>query len=149
MRTFRRRLPAGVLALSALTLAAFRVWRRLGAVAAPIRGSRQSLFHGQPAARAIVVLHPVNQSDPPRFPPRGVTGPDGAFVIGSRLTSDGAPAGEYAVTVVWPEEQNPNDPPENTPPDRLKNRYNDLQACEMARPRGRRRDNALETLNIE
>ena len=99
---------------------AFRMWRRFAAVSAPVCGSRQS-----PASwtagrvQAIVVLHPVNQNDPPPFPPRGVTGPDGTFVIGLRLTSDGAPEGEYVVTVIWPEEQNPKNPPENTPPDRL------------------------------
>jgi hypothetical protein len=107
------------------------------------------LHHGQAAARAIVVLHPVNQSDPPPFPPRGVTGADGSFVIGSRLTSDGAPVGEYVVTVTWPEEQNPKNPPENTPPDRLKNRYNDLKRSKWHVHVAAASDNALETLNIE
>ncbi len=149
MKTFLRPLPAGVLALSALTLAL----SGCGGGSAPsqpqyaVHGTVS--FHGQPAARAIVVLHPVNQSDPPLFPPRGVTGPDGVFVIGSRLTSDGAPAGEYVVTVVWPEEQKPHDPPENTPPDRLKNRYNDLQHAKWHVRVAAARDNALETLNIE
>ena len=58
---------------------------------------------------------------------RAVAGKDGTFVIGSRMKDDGAPEGEYAVTVVWPEEQDPQKQFENTPPDRLKNRYNDLK----------------------
>jgi hypothetical protein len=107
------------------------------------------LFHGQPAAHAIVVLNAVNQNAPPRFPPRGVTGPDGVFVIGSHLASDGAPEGEYAVTLVWPEEQNPKNPPENTPPDRLKNRYNDLKHAKWHVRVAAASDNTLDTLNIE
>ena len=85
------------------------------------------LYKGQPAAEAIVVLHPINKAGAPLYPPRGVTDKNGLFVIGSRLKDDGAPEGEYAVTIIWPEEQDPKNPTENTPPDRLKNRYNDAK----------------------
>jgi len=149
VRISRMRSPAGMLALLAATL----TFSGCGGGSATSRPQYavhgKVLHHGQPAAQAIVVLHPVNQSDPPLFPPRGVTGPDGAFVIGSRLTADGAPAGEYAVTVVWPEEQNPKNPPENTPPDRLKNRYNDLKHAKWHVRVAAGSDNVLETLNIE
>ena len=52
---------------------------------------------------------------------------DGTFVVGSRTTDDGAPEGAYAVTIVWPAEDDPAKQFENTPPDRLKNRYNDVK----------------------
>jgi hypothetical protein len=106
-------------------------------------------YRGQPAARAIVVLHPMNQADPPPFPPRAVAGKDGSFVVGSRLANDGAPAGEYAVTIVWPEEPGPTTPAGDTPPDRLKNRYNDLKHSKWHIHVAAASDNALETFKIE
>jgi hypothetical protein len=81
--------------------------------------------HGKPATGAIVVLHPADKANAGRFPPRGVTGKDGTFVIGSRLSSDGAPEGDYNVTILWPEEPSQKTAPGDTPPDRLKKRYND------------------------
>ncbi len=84
--------------------------------------------HGEPAAGAIVVLHPANKTGAVSpCPPRGVAEKDGTFVIGSRMKDDGAPQGEYAVTIVWPAEQDPKKQFDNTPPDRLKNRYNDTK----------------------
>ena len=59
------------------------------------------------------------------YPPRGVADSDGAFVVGTRTTADGAAEGDYAVTIVWPAEQDESKHFDNTPPDRLKNRYND------------------------
>ena len=84
------------------------------------------LSHGEPAVGAIVVLHPVNKTGAASpYPPRGVVEKVGAFVVGSRTTNDGAPEGDYAVTIIWPEDQDPKKQFDNTPPDRLKNRYND------------------------
>lgn len=85
------------------------------------------LVNGQPAAGAQVVLFPEDEalrvSDHPL--PTGVTDESGKFSLGSYAVGDGAPAGEYLVTVVWPEvvEPDPNNP--ETPPqiDRLQDRY--------------------------
>jgi hypothetical protein len=84
---------------------------------------------GEPAAGAIVVLHPVSKTNGASpYPPRGVADKDGAFVVGSRMTGDGAPEGDYAVTLVWPAEQDAKKQfDDKTPPDRLKNRYNDVK----------------------
>ena len=55
-----------------------------------IRG--KVLSHGEPAAGAIVVLHPLNKAGAVSpYPPRGVVEKDGTFVIGSRMKDDGAP----------------------------------------------------------
>jgi hypothetical protein len=86
------------------------------------------LSQGQPAVGAIVVFHPASSMGAAsRFPPRGVVGKDGAFTIGSRTTDDGAPAGDYAVTIIWPGEEDPKKQFDTTPPDRLKNRFNDAR----------------------
>ena len=103
---------------------------------------------GKPAAGAIVVLHPVNQPDAGRFPPRGVVGKDGAFVVSSRLANDGAPEGDYDVTLIWPEEQDPKNPMENTPPDRLKQRYDDVKHAKW-HVHVKAGDNALEPFTVE
>ena len=85
------------------------------------------IVNGQPAAGAQVVLFPVDEilraSDHPL--PTGVTDENGVFTLGSYAVGDGAPAGEYLVTIVWSVEviSDPNNP--ETPPavDRLQDRY--------------------------
>ena len=94
------------------------------------------------------MLHPVNQPGAPRFPPRGKTDKDGVFVVGSRLSNDGACAGDYDVTLIWPEEQDPKNPAENTPPARLKKRYDDVKHAPW-RIHVKAGDNALEPFTIE
>ena len=75
-----------------------------------------------------MVLHPVDKAGgAASYPPRGVAGEDGTFVVGSRKNGQHAPEGDYAVTIVWPGAQDPKGQSDNTPPDRLKNRYNDLK----------------------
>jgi len=106
------------------------------------------LCRGAPAAGAMVVLHPVNKAGTCPYPPRAVADKDGTFVVGSRLKDDGAPEGEYAVTVVWPEEQDPKKQFENTPPDRLKNRCNDAKSPKW-RIHVKAGDNAIDSFEIE
>jgi hypothetical protein len=115
--------PAWVLALLALPLAGCGSSGPASVPQHAVHGKVVS--HGKPAAGAIVVLHSVDKANAGRFPPRGTTDKDGAFVIGSRLKDDGAPEGDYAVTIFWPEEPSNRTAPGDTPPDRLKRRYND------------------------
>jgi hypothetical protein len=107
------------------------------------------LSHGEPATGAIVVLHPVNKTagiSP--YPPRGVVEKDGAFVVGSRTKDDGVPEGDYAVTIVWPAEQDPKKQFDNTPPDRLKSRYNDVKHAKW-NVHVTAGTNALEAFSVE
>ena len=89
----------------------------------PVRG--QVLYEGKPTPGALVILHPVNDPDPRA--PRAVArvGTDGRFAPTTYNAEDGAPAGEYAVTVAWVKEtDNQNAPreeqkePRNLVPDR-------------------------------
>jgi hypothetical protein len=57
------------------------------------------LFEGQPAEGATVVLHPEDRSITIR--PRGVVDADGSFELTTYLPGDGAPVGEYKVTIDW------------------------------------------------
>lgn len=63
----------------------------------PVEGQVQ--LKGAPLANALVVLHPKKQD--PKFPfaARGQTGPDGKFQVTTYDANDGAPVGEYLVTV--------------------------------------------------
>jgi hypothetical protein len=64
-----------------------------------VRG--QVMFRGKPANGALVVFNPVGQTDPKAVRPQGLVGSDGTFEVGTYGEKDGAPTGEYAVTVVW------------------------------------------------
>jgi hypothetical protein len=50
---------------------------------------------------AQVVFHPVEAELPDQAVPRGVVRDDGSFVLSTFGTDDGAPTGEYVVTVQW------------------------------------------------
>ncbi|HXG08886.1 MAG TPA: hypothetical protein VNK04_03785 [Gemmataceae bacterium] len=88
----------------------------------PVKG--RVLFQDKPAAGAFVVFVPVNESAEPTDPrPGGYADKDGFFTLSTYGANDGAPAGEYYVSVVWrgtnPDETRDDDP------DRLQGRYSD------------------------
>jgi hypothetical protein len=68
----------------------------------PVSG--KVFFQKKPAAKALVIFTPIKDTDPKLWPqgyPRGTVAEDGSFQLTSYKTDDGAPAGEYAVTVKW------------------------------------------------
>ena len=67
----------------------------------PVAG--KLIMDGQPMAGATLLFHPTND-----FPtgsasqrPRAIVGEDGTFQVSTYANDDGAPAGEYRVTVSW------------------------------------------------
>ena len=64
---------------------------------------------GRPAANAMIAFHPLDQAGSQTALPVASTGPDGTFRLMTYAAGDGAPAGEYAVTVVWPDYSQPRD----------------------------------------
>lgn len=87
----------------------------------PVRG--KLFMEGTPAEGALVIFHPVIPTEPETINPNGRVQSDGSFQLTTYKSHDGAPAGEYRVTVFWPEP--PKSPIERPDmgPDRLKNRY--------------------------
>lgn len=86
----------------------------------PVEGT--VLVQGHPREGVQVFLHPLDPSQ--RGKPRGVTDAEGRFRLRTYHDGDGAPAGQYTVTVYWPAPYKPNVPVEDQmPPDRLKGRY--------------------------
>ncbi len=65
----------------------------------PVRG--KVLVDGQPATRALVTFHPVSDKRPEAVHPVGHVDEQGQFTLSSFQQGDGAPEGEYQVTVVW------------------------------------------------
>jgi hypothetical protein len=57
-------------------------------------------FKGQPTIGATVLLHPKAPQE--KVPaPRASVAPDGTFKLSTFNTGDGAPEGEYVLTVKW------------------------------------------------
>jgi hypothetical protein len=53
------------------------------------------------AAGAIIVFHPVVAEDPKEAKPIGTVDENGEFTLTTYKTGDGAPAGEYCITLAW------------------------------------------------
>jgi hypothetical protein len=86
----------------------------------PVDG--QVLIRGKPEAGVQVFFHAADPMQ--RGKPRGVTDAAGRFQLRTYHDGDGAPAGEYTVTLYWPEPYNPNLPvADQMPPDRLGERF--------------------------
>lgn len=73
---------------------------RVGVV--PVRG--QVFAAGdEPAAGALVVFHPVKADAEPTLRPVAYVDDEGNFELTTYDQGDGAPSGEYAITVEWRE----------------------------------------------
>jgi hypothetical protein len=93
----------------------------------PVKG--KVLVGGQPAEGAQVVFYPQSpELQGPGMPvPEGTTDSDGQFELQSFDPADGAPAGDFNVTVSWPEPTPENFSGIIDPKDRLGGRYVDPQ----------------------
>jgi prepilin-type processing-associated H-X9-DG protein len=67
--------------------------------AVPVRGS--ILVDGKPAVGAIACFHPRNDPSPRAQRSYGRVGRNGAYSLTTFAKDDGAPQGEYVVTVYW------------------------------------------------
>ena len=84
--------------------AAFILWKERRPSAEPTLYAVEGkvLVNGEPAANLNVAFHPLD-SDKNLFCPVGRTNSKGLFHLMTRSGVDGAPAGEYSVTFVWPD----------------------------------------------
>jgi hypothetical protein len=103
-------------------------------VVVPARG--RIYVKGQPAVGAVLLLTPVGKADPEALRPKAVAGDDGVFVLGTYAKDDGAPPGDYVVTVRWRGvSQLPGEGEENNPVvgarDALLGRYSNPQTSQL------------------
>jgi hypothetical protein len=91
----------------------------------PVRG--ELYVNGQPAGGAMVSFVPAGERDNPRaMRSQGKAGADGVFQLTTYDKDDGAPEGDYVVTVYWPGARPARpggDEEETLPPDRLQLRF--------------------------
>lgn len=85
----------------------------------PVHG--KVLLDGKPVPHAFVVFHPVEDSSPGAIHPRAQSKDDGTFETSSYDTGDGAPVGEYVVTVERHRPPTSDDP--NPGPNQLPRKY--------------------------
>jgi hypothetical protein len=71
----------------------------------PVKGT--VLVDGKPAKDVMLTFHPKEQMGDRPYIPSGRTNDNGEFNVSTFVTDDGAPAGEYDVTIVWPVRFNP------------------------------------------
>ncbi|MEZ6098236.1 MAG: hypothetical protein R3E01_04625 [Pirellulaceae bacterium] len=66
----------------------------------PVSGS--VTYRGQPAAGARMIFHPIGGSSELQCQrPVATVQEDGSFAVTTFFKSDGAPVGEYTVTIIW------------------------------------------------
>jgi hypothetical protein len=94
----------------------------------PVQG--KVFVQKQPAVGAFVLFVPVNEGANPTDPrPRAEVKEDGSFTLSTYGDADGAPAGEYVVTITWPGKVLPDGREE--PADKLNGRYADPQRSKL------------------
>ncbi|MCE9554448.1 MAG: hypothetical protein K8T91_13865 [Planctomycetes bacterium] len=89
----------------------------------PVRG--KLLVDGKPAERADITLHPkspLKDEGGHELYPHATVAADGTFDVQTYVDGDGAPPGEYVITVIWPTITHDGGD-DLIGPDRLKNRY--------------------------
>ena len=93
----------------------------------PVSGT--ATYKGEPMAGAMISFHPLGDADPRALRAQATADKEGRFQMTTYTTGDGAPAGEYAVTIYWPAKRtkgksdDPTAEEEDLPPDRLNRVY--------------------------
>lgn len=104
---------------------------------AVVPASLKLQYQGKPPAGARVVLVPAGDASPDSVKPRGLADKSGVVPLGTYERADGAPPGEYQVSVRWvrqsaagddPDEGGPAIAPGGVQPDAFKGRYSNPQA---------------------
>lgn len=88
----------------------------------PVRG--KVMVQGKPAVTAFVLLIPVKEpAESPDPRPRAEVEADGSFALSTYGEKDGAPAGDYNVSISWPDRESGSD--------RLQGRYANAAAPKL------------------
>jgi hypothetical protein len=99
-RTMFRNSPHGILAFAALLILSLPGCGSGKYPVVPVQG--KLTYQGKPAPFVDVQFHPTDESmKEKKILPAGTTRKDGTFTLTTYETDDGAPAGEYKVTLYW------------------------------------------------
>lgn len=83
----------------------------------------------KPAVGAVLFFHPVEKDAGAVGMPMAEVDQDGRFALTTRISKDGAPAGDYLITVIWPPIRKSLFEPEEG--DRLKGAFADVQQAKI------------------
>jgi len=92
----------------------------------PVRG--KVLVGGEPATEAFVAFHPAPDNPAPAWIV-GQVDAEGNFALSTYVSGDGAPEGDYTVTITWMKRGGPLN--EFIGPDRLKGAYADPKTSKL------------------
>jgi hypothetical protein len=99
----------------------------------------------KPAVGALVILHPKDgEADPNK--PRGYVEEDGSFHLTTYREHDGAPEGEYIVTVEWRTPRKTPFDPEGD--DRLQGRYSNPKTSKLSVKVEKGAENVLPPIQV-
>ena len=101
-----------------------------------------------PAVKATLFFYPTEESPADRLRPVGKVGDDGTFHVSTYVANDGAPAGEYLVTAIWPKLPKGAPPDLDEGPDRLKGRCSNPKKS-IWRVRVEAKNNDVGTLDLK
>lgn len=98
----------------------------------PVKG--KVTVGGKPATGALISFRAIAGASP--YNPRATVEPDGSYTISTYRQHDGAPAGEYLVTIYWPVERpkrkvGEDDDPGINLPDRLGGKYSNPETTTL------------------
>ena len=110
----------------------------------PVTG--KVLYRGKPAKGATVTFHPLEGDSPNTPKPGAQAKKNGEFRLSTYRSYDGAPAGRYAVTIVYPSSERMENG-ENAGPDLLQGRYADPKTTTL-RVEIKKQNNDLEPFNL-
>lgn len=90
----------------------------------PVTG--KILIDNRPTKDVVISFHPIEEvKNPKALRSLTTTDADGTYKLTTYVTHDGAPTGEYVVTVYWPGKVPPGSPIGEVGPDQLKGKYAD------------------------
>lgn len=91
--------------------------------------------NGVPAKGALIRLHPKTPQSGTKYPlmPSGKADEEGVYQLTTYENADGAPSGDYVVTIEWPDPdwRPPGGGMPPPPPDRLKGRFAEPEKSEI------------------
>ena len=103
----------------------------------------------KPAVGALVVFHPVAAGDGQPLKPLGYVDEEGGYQLTTYERGDGAPSGEYLVTIEW-RETGPNPfGPNKEGKDRLRGRYSDPETSDLRFTVAEERENVVPAIYLK
>jgi hypothetical protein len=112
----------------------------------PVRGQVLDA-RKKPAAGALVVFHPLRPDPKDAARPVGRVGEDGKFALTTYTEGDGAPVGEYAITITWPAAKKTPFDPEG--PDQLSGRYSNPERSSLRFTVEKHAENEVPLIHLE